>query len=144
MGNLNTEKIAVFHIGRGGRYYNGGYKTFKCFANSFDAEYFGVNVFEVNGNIIDEAGDVVCTVEEYNSNKGTLDIDGEYNTYVWLPIADIDEDDLKLIYRDGGGHELFYILEQPEGLKILMELEAKLDDLVWCIIENLTKEITVQ
>lgn len=107
---FTAETIVAFHIGRGGRFYNGGHLTFlgegkisdyteDCFVpvkidensdselpeliddNSPEAEWT-----DCNGN------SVGLTNAEYQSGIGRIDIDGEYNTTYTMRLGDIEED----------------------------------------------------
>lgn len=79
--------------------------------------------------VIDDSGDEVCTIEEYTSEKGTFNIDHDYNTYYWVPISDLDEDELKMMvnaladweYKDelianGVDEDVFTLLEKANKL----------------------------
>jgi hypothetical protein len=107
---FTAETIVAFHIGRGGRFYNGGHLTFlgegkisdyteDCWPpvkidensdsdlpepiddNSPEAEWT-----DCNGN------SVGLTNAEYQSGIGRIDIDGEYNTTYTMRLGDIEED----------------------------------------------------
>lgn len=96
------KKIVVFHTGRGGRFNNQGFVTCKGVVDEFSADYYGINVFflEEKGIVVDESGNEMCTIEEYNSENGTLNIDGDYNTYNWVPFEELDEKQTKIMVRD--------------------------------------------
>lgn len=97
-----TKKV-LFHIGRGGRFYNQGHKTCEGIIDSFNPEYYGVNIYfnedEENPEIRLENGNVVCTLEDLNSDNGAFNIDGEYDTYVWKTINKLSELELAIMVR---------------------------------------------
>lgn len=139
-----TEKIAIFHTGRGGRFNNAGYREFKGFFDSFDAEYFGESIFidEDAGIITDESGNEVCTVEEYNSNNGTLNLDNDYDKYDWKPVSELEESEISdFVYSKNGFsvemNQLFMLMEQPKSIKLLMDLKASADDIAFAIYNSL-------
>lgn len=47
--------------------------------------------------VVDDSGNKVCGYDEYISDNGKLDIDGEYHNFKWKPIADVTETELQLI-----------------------------------------------
>jgi len=50
--------------------------------------------------MVDEAGNYVGTVESYQSNSGTLEIDGLYDRWEWKELKDLDVDELAILLRD--------------------------------------------
>lgn len=162
------KKVVVFHIGRGGRFHNSGYKTCEGLFDSFDPEYFGIDTystfrnldevlesanisrdelydfgfdytlnaynwdddskqlfndlklkhyeFDEDDNIIEDesitaedlgepiltgsSGNELCTIEELNSDSGSMDINGDYNTYYWCPISELNEREFEIMIRD--------------------------------------------
>lgn len=202
MENLNktngSNKVVVFHTGRGGRFNNSGYVTCKGYDSAFDAEYYGINIYfgfeNMNDdileqleeqnisvsdmasdwndeaksdfdslNITDETGDaikhdylgdavildcsgnVLCAVEEYNSNEGALDIDGDYNTYSWKPVSELTEDEWEIATRDLSGWEVEEMIEDKLNdeyfVKFLRENDPK--DYIYYIAEDKTLEDAV-
>lgn len=85
-------------------------------ASSWDQEsknrFNALNLLDHDGNsitadslgdavIIDESGNSTsCTVEEYESNSGLLDIDGDYDTYIWKPVSEMNENETEVMLRD--------------------------------------------
>ena len=95
-------KKVLFHTGRGGRFYNSGYTTAEGVIESFDPEYYGINVFsdEENPEIRLENGKVVCNLNDLDSDNGSFNIDNDFDSYHWVSFKDLNEEDLKIIIRD--------------------------------------------
>lgn len=97
-----------FHIGRGGRFYNGGHKTYEGTVDSL-ADCFGEAFIiseDENGNalpdsewqLIDGGGNVILSGrDEIESETGVLDWDGEYDTDIVRHISECDDDEYQLI-----------------------------------------------
>jgi len=160
--STEIQKVVVFHTGRGGRFNNQGHKTCKGMFDSFEADYFGINIYFEGDVINDDSGNQVCTLSEYGSNKGTMDIDGDYDTYHWMPVNEIDEDEAKIIVRDMNGYSADEIIEESgqflerfevhnEELELvfktysraiaeqhLSDLEDKNEDVRWSIYDTVT------
>lgn len=100
-------KKVLFHTGRGGRFYNSGYVTAKSVIESFDPEYYGIDVFiDENTNEVSLSnGEIVCTTDDLMSDRGSFEIDGDYDTYNWIPFNELDEKDMKIMIRDLGTYE---------------------------------------
>ena len=98
--------IVSFHIGRGGRFYNAGHRTFigeKDFQDLLNME--ANNCFIHNRNdagkfckpfITDCSGNPVSD-DDVNELTGTLDFDGQYDTSYAKVIDDCDEHELQII-----------------------------------------------
>lgn len=103
------KNLVLFHTGRGGRFYNAGYKTCKGLIDSFNPEYYGINIFydenEDNPDVKLDNGEVACTLDELNSQSGTFNIDNDYNSYDWCPISELDENELEIMIRDLSPYE---------------------------------------
>ena len=97
-------KKVLFHTGRGGRFYNSGYTTAEGVIESFDSEYYGINVFsnedEENPEIRLENGKVVCNFNDLYSDNGSFNIDNDFDSYRWVAFKDLDEEDLEIMIRD--------------------------------------------
>lgn len=139
-----VEKIAVFHTSKA-TYRGPSIRKLKGFFNSFDPEYFGVHIYpnEEEGNVYDESQNVICTIEEFESNRGTLNLDHEYDTYDWKPISELTENEISGFAYDRFGisvelEELYSLLGKPKAVKILMDLKAKADDIAHAICNQLT------
>ncbi|MDK7376092.1 hypothetical protein QP519_11170 [Weeksella virosa] len=100
-------KKVLFHTGRGGRFYNAGHVTAKAVIESFDPEYYGINVYidEKTNEVSLSNGEIVCTTDDLMSDRGSFEIDGDYDTYYWIPFNELDEKDLKIMIRDLGTYE---------------------------------------
>lgn len=100
--------LVRFHIGRGGRFYNGGHKTYEGTVDSL-ADCFGEAFIiseDENGNalpdsewqLIDGGGNVILSGrDEIESETGVLDWDGEYDTDIVRRLADCDDDEYQMI-----------------------------------------------
>lgn len=92
-----SEIYLHFHIGRGGRFYNCGHKTFKGFENLQDLIRIKSNVLyerdrDKRGRfcpkvLVDCNGSIVCDTP--NSYTGKLDFDGTYNSDFVYTFAEI-------------------------------------------------------
>lgn len=97
-----------FHVGRGGRFYNGGHKTYVGTVDSL-ADCFGdalIVSYDENGNplpdndwqLIDSGGNVILSGrDEIESDTGVLDWDGEYDTDIVRYISDCDDEEYQMI-----------------------------------------------
>ncbi len=99
--------IVTFHIGRGGRFHNPGFKTYEGELNLQDIiRRHSDNLYDVNRKdgkfckpyLADCSGHNVCDTPK--AEVGTLEFDGEYNTYICRYIEDCTEDELELIAKD--------------------------------------------
>lgn len=97
-----------FHIGRGGRFFNAGYKTFNPHVTTL-RDCFGDAIIiseDENGNelpgsswqLIDSGGNIILAGrDEIESATGVLDWDGEYDTDIVKPISDCTDEEYQLI-----------------------------------------------
>lgn len=108
---FTAETIVAFHIGRGGRFYNGGHLTFlgegkisdyteDCFAPVMVDENSNSDLPELIDDNSPEAEWTDCngnsvglTNAEYQSGIGRIDMDGEYDTTYTMRLGDIEEGD---------------------------------------------------
>ena len=102
MGNL----IVAFHVGRGGRFYNGGHVSFIGEKNMHQLINMNDNhVFyedRVNGKFskpyyTDSNGNIIVDTDDYSKEVGRLDFDGIYDTYYCKYIEDCTDSELELI-----------------------------------------------
>lgn len=110
---MNTKNITVaFHIGRGGRFNNGGHKTFNPYVKRIQDCYTDkvvLNNLDDNDNVLpdeewtltDCSGNVLIKGREAIDNEptGILELDGEYNTDIVRYIEDCDDEEIRLIYK---------------------------------------------
>ena len=86
-----AQTVVHFHIGRGGRFHNGGYKTFKGVEDmTFDESYVTVHDTDEDGNplpdeewtLIDDSSERVLLQgkDDIMSRTGRIDYDGQYDT----------------------------------------------------------------
>lgn len=108
------KNLVCFHIGRGGRFNNGGHKSFlediKDFQQllSYYDDHLFLNNEDEDGNVFpddewtitDCSGSVLLEGrEEIESETGCLDFDGEYDTSYVKEVEDCDEEELDLIIK---------------------------------------------
>lgn len=97
-----------FHVGRGGRFHNGGHKTYVGTVDSL-ADCFGDALIvseDENGNplpdndwqLIDSGGNVILSGrDEIEGDTGVLDWDGEYDSDIVRHISDCDDEEYQMI-----------------------------------------------
>lgn len=110
--------LVAFHIGRGGRFHNGGHYTYMDEVSDFfdlltlRSEYLFWHDTDANGKplppeeqyITDGAGNQMLTYDEANQSTGILDFDGEYNTDIVCSLCDCPgaaEDALLDAFKNG-------------------------------------------
>lgn len=97
-----------FHVGRGGRFYNGGCKTFvgivdslaDCFGDAtlFSEDEDGEPLPDNEWTLVDSGGNVKLTGREnIERETGIIDWDGEYDTDIVRYISACDDDEYQLI-----------------------------------------------
>ncbi len=102
------ERIVCFHIGRGGRFFNAGHKSYNshitclqdCFGDgmviSEDEE--GNELPEEQWQLVDGAGRAVLTGRtEIDSETGVLDWDGEYDTDIVKHLYDCTDEEYQIL-----------------------------------------------
>lgn len=116
--------LVCFHIGRGGRFYNPGHKSYnpyvKCFSDLTNQDWLFLNNEDEEGNTLEDenwtltdcSGNVLLEGrDEIEAETGTLSRDGEYDADVVKRLEDCDESELELVYKNGFHHTLM-----PEDL----------------------------
>lgn len=105
-----------FHVGRGGRFNNGGHKTYRGVVNQL-ADCFGDSTvidFNEDGNplpdedwvLLDSGGNVILNGrDQIEAETGVLDWDSEYDTDIVRYIEDCDDDEYQLILDAYNRHE---------------------------------------
>ncbi len=95
------KSIVKFHIGRGGRFYNGGHLSFLGFEglNEHDIQNCFLNM-ETKEFEDGQGNSVGLTEGEYESGIGTVDHDGEYNSTYAKYLGDCTEKEIFLIVKD--------------------------------------------
>lgn len=112
MKKIKTNIIVAFHIGRGGQFYNPGYREYigECDIWDIVSERLANDTFVVNRDsdgkfckehVLDGGGNEVVDAEDWKAGVGTIDIDGNYDSYEVMRITDCDEDDLGMIVNEG-------------------------------------------
>ena len=104
------EYIAAFNIGRGGRFYNQGYKKFlpyvtklsDCFSESsiiICEDEYGNQLPDEEWELVDGGSNVILRGREaIESDTGILDWDGDYDTDIVKYLADCDDSEIEIIY----------------------------------------------
>ena len=96
-----------FHIGRGGRFYNAGHKTYVGTVNGL-SDCFGESTMLIsedeNGKPLPDSewqlvdgGVILSGRDEIESETGILDWDGEYDTDIVRKLSECDDDEYQLI-----------------------------------------------
>lgn len=110
--------LVAFHIGRGGRFHNGGHYTYMNEVSDFfdlltlRSEYLFWHDTDANDKVLppeeqyitDGAGNQLLTYDEANQSTGILDFDGEYNTDIVCSLYDCPaaaEEALLKAFKDG-------------------------------------------
>lgn len=121
MRNFNEigKSTVCFHIGRGGRFWNPGHKTYNSYVKSFgelvNQDWVFVNNEDENGNTLDDEdwtltdcnGNVLLEGrKEICSETGTLPKDGLYDSDIVKRLEDCDEEEIELVYNEGFHHTL--------------------------------------
>jgi hypothetical protein len=137
--------IVAFHIGRGGRFHNAGFKTFigEKKIGDFTNDLF-IKERE-NGKFctpeyVDGGGNPVgLTVKEAETGIGRINLDEDYNTTYTTFLSDCDEKEIKLIIesREWNRDDLLDLYAEHLGYS---ELEIRLmnffDDYNSCVLEG--------
>lgn len=102
----NNKIIVAFHIGRGGRYYNSGHKSYigeKSFKEiiSENQNHIYIKDRDVNGKYIkpiitNESGNEISD-NNINDETGTLNFDEDYDTTISKYIEECTETEIQLI-----------------------------------------------
>lgn len=112
--NKNGNRIVVaFHIGRGGRFYNAGYKSFIGERNFQELINDSLNFLVYRDRddkgrfckpfYTDDSGRTIRTIveaDEMNNEVGCLNWDNQYDSDVACYLDECDEDELRIIVRD--------------------------------------------
>ena len=96
-----------FHIGRGGRFYNAGHKTYVGTVNGL-SDCFGESTMLIsedeNGKPLPDSewqlvdgGVILSGRDKIESETGILDWDGEYDTDIVRHLSECDDDEYQLI-----------------------------------------------
>lgn len=105
---LSSSILVHFHIGRGGRFYNQGHKTFLGTANNL-SDFFGKGFLyseDDDGNalpdkdwkLLDGAGNIILEGREaIESPVGVLDWDGDYDTDIVRYLSECSDEEYQLI-----------------------------------------------
>lgn len=123
--------ILHFHIGRGGRFNNPGYTTFKWIEDASIIEndiYYpkyknGNDILRSNTHYMLDANgnELSATVNEYNNGVGVYDWDGTYDTDFFIYADELDEDLIFLILENNIPEDFkFY----PDLYKILSNADV--------------------
>lgn len=97
-----------FHIGRGGQFYNAGYKTYEgtvyglpdCFGDAFvfSEDENDKTLPDSEWQLVDGGGNVILSGRnEIESETGILNWDGEYDTDIVRNLSECDDDEYQMI-----------------------------------------------
>ncbi len=130
-----------FHIGRGGRFYNAGHKSFNPNVEKL-SDCFTENSFlydqDENGNAIPDSEWRLCngngTVllegrDAIESETGCLDWDGEYDTDIVKPLNECDEKECQLLRESYEYQYSSYFFTDEEKAFIKDHSEATEDEI---------------
>ena len=124
-----SNTLVTFHIGRGGRFYNSGHKTFQDSGKSImdyiysnDCQFYihdedenGVEIPSNEQTLIDAHGNELMDAEDLKTARetgcGTLNIDNDYDTTYTCFLKDVDDDEFYLLPADLKKEYLFAINE---------------------------------
>lgn len=123
MNNMKT--FLHFHIGRGGRFFNPGNKTFKgkrgigdvlCLCDNGKNNSFLRNRDEKGRfcapHYTDQNGNFLISAKDVDANgEGCLDWDGQYDTDICIELSSCDANDLQLILESDEYDKLNIIKE---------------------------------
>ncbi len=124
--NTNTNRtIAMFHVGRGGRFGNAGHLTFVGFKpidDSYEVEnlFIHENEFDEYGNpievgVFDCSGKLIMSIENWHeacrTGIGRIDIDGAYDTTYTEYVDSLSENELEAMAAYGGQQVLNALME---------------------------------
>lgn len=126
--------IVTFHIGRGGRFNNGGYRSFydnckitevplfqELFApvSGYDEDGYAVEDEKPAAEWTDGSGNSVeLTNEMVKTGVGYLDYDGDYDTYYSMYLDECDEQHLAMILDAGRDDLVKEYIEDYTDLKV--------------------------
>lgn len=113
----DTQTVVHFHIGRGGRFNNGGHKTFEGVRDlSWPYEYCTIIDCDEDGEPLpDEEWTLIMDASErtllegreaIESRTGVLNFDGIYDTDVFKYVEDCTDDELQLLKQAIDNHDL--------------------------------------
>lgn len=148
------DKIVSFHIGRGGRFNNPGHITYEPYVERLRDLYNDMTIIEEDeeGNrlpveqhvMYDSGGKEILRGLDIYEETGTLDIDGEYDTYIVVRLDEMPEkyeNALMNAVKDGrhmspADRVLFteYLAEQGYD-----KAEILLDDKTWYVYDSLSE-----
>ena len=121
-------EIALFHIGRGGRFNNPGHLRFVAFKRIDDTHHFQMcfdKNRDANGRfckpyLTDCNGNMIMNADEFkealDTGIGRLDFDGPYSTFYTTFLSDLSEDELTAIERTKDGDLIEYVDEYLNSL----------------------------
>ena len=113
----DTRTVVHFHIGRGGRFHNGGFKTFKGVQDlTWPCEYCTIIDSDEDGNplpdeewtLIEDASRSVLLEgrEAIESRTGKLDYDDQFNTDIFKYVEDCTESEIALLKEAIDNHDI--------------------------------------
>ena len=140
-------KVAVFHTGRGGRFYNEGHRQFLTILdNGFKPDYFGVNVyfrFEYldkfcQNDITDDILDCVTDLDYNNIDESDKQF---FNDYCLRNEIDFCFEDLgEVVVFDEVGNKTGTTLNELYSTKGCLDLDGEYNTYDWCSVDDLKQE----
>lgn len=106
--------IVAFHIGRGGRFYNAGHKTFIKWGANINDYVYDLFLDEEEKEYLDCNSHPVGLKKD-NDGTGCIDEDGLYDTTYCVRMSEINEEEFGIICEN---HKNEYIPKEYETLFI--------------------------
>lgn len=143
-------KVAVFHTGRGGRFYNAGHVTFLGIYDNFDPDYFGVNVYFGFENwyefcenyITSDIPDDILDWDTYLDYNNITESDKQkFNDYCLQHSIDFSFEDLGevIVFKDNG-NKTSTTLNELNSTSGSLDLDGGYDSYGWCAVKNLEQD----
>ena len=130
---MGNKTVVHFHVGRGGKFHNGGYKEFKGVQDlTLPNEYCTIIDTDENGNqlsddewiLIEDSSEKVLLKGKNNimSRTGVLDYDGKYDTDIYKYIEDCDEEELRLLHTSIYNNDVETMDLTPDDIEYINEM----------------------
>jgi hypothetical protein len=129
MKTMENKIIVAFHVGRGGRFYNSGFKTFLGELDFQDLQNRYSDVLYTKNRddfgrfqkpvLCDSSGKIV-SYDDTSGLIGQLDFDGDYDTAYCRYIEDCTDEELRIIAKSNR-HKSQELVDALEELGYLIE-----------------------
>ena len=132
---MTYNNIVCFHIGRGGRFNNGGHKTYiptihsvqDCISHEgtiISKDEDGNMLPDAEWQYVDGGSNIILQGRDaIEAKTGTIDYDGDYDTYIIKELEDCDDDEIDILYdayKEGTGfsrdNEIYDYICEYKGL----------------------------